>query len=164
MKKTMEILGMSFEVIGFEIESSTFSGSTNYLTNLSIYGPLVNVRLTVKSSVLQENKIFRELLATEKNRKELYDYDVIIHCWDNVTMALLFDNEEKKAYFGAAIRNKADKSDVATGVKLATDRALGIIPPIPDSIYSDTMKKEISNFIERHNCGYKVEGFDYVDI
>ena len=164
MKKTIEILGIPFEVAGFEIESSSSGGPNGYPVKLSLYGPEVSVKVAVKSSVLRENKIFRELFIKEKERNELDDYDVAVHCWGSVTMALLLDNEKKVAYFGSAIKHEGDNSDVATGVKLATDRALGIIPLIPDSRYTDSMNKEISNFIERHNCGYKVEGFDYADI
>ena len=164
MKKTMDIFGIPFEVTGVEIKSCSSGGPDGYLVDLSIYGPLVNVRLIVKSSFLQENKIFKELFDKEKERKELDDYDIVIHCWGSVTMALLLDNEKKVAYFGSAIKQKEDNSDVPTGVKLATDRALGIIPLVPDSRYTDSMKKEISNFIERHNCGYSVEGFYYGDI
>ena len=164
MKKTLDIFGMPFEVTEFEMKSCSSGGPDGYLVDLSISGPLVNVTLTVESSVLRENKIFKELFVKEKDIKKLDDYDVLVHCCGSVTMALLYDNEKKVAYFGSAIKQKEDNSDVPTGVKLATDRALGIIPLVPDSRYTDSMKKEISNFIERHNCGYSVEGFYYGDI
>jgi len=157
MKKIISVFGENFEVSDVSIDR-TLAICADGTPNIHIYGPHIDAKLAVDMSKLENNEEFNSLFLTEKERRNSLDeYDVIISSCGNMTMALLLDHSQEKAYFGSSIRQKEDKNNVSIGVKLAADRALRILPPIPKDQYTKNMMEDILKFVENNACDYEVK-------